>query len=102
MVAINSAILHDVIERLPLLDLSLTKGKRLHAGGSRKRQRDDTEVVAPVRRSRRGLGEALDETPPEVGHTINMSSSYSTAKLQEMKYELLTRSIALLYFQHGN
>ncbi|PBL01858.1 hypothetical protein ARMGADRAFT_1005352 [Armillaria gallica] len=85
MVAINTAILHDVIERLPLLDLSPAKGKRLHAGKSRKRPRDDTEAAAPVRRSRRRLGEALDETSPE-----------------EMKHELLTRNIALLYFQHGN
>ncbi len=94
--------MHDVIERLPLLDLSLAKGKRLHAGKSRKRPRDDTEAAVPVRRSRRRLGEALDETSPEVGHTINMSSSYSTTKLQEMKHELLTRNIALLYLQHGN
>ncbi len=70
MVAINVAILDDVIERLPLLDLSLAKGKLPHAGKSRKRPRDNTEAVAPVRRSRRRLGETLDELSLEVGHTI--------------------------------
>ncbi|KAK0437297.1 uncharacterized protein EV420DRAFT_1669942 [Desarmillaria tabescens] len=85
MVAINVAILHDVIERLPHIDLSLAKGKRLHAGQSRKRPRENTEAAVPVRRSRRRLGEAIDEVTSE-----------------EIINELLNRKIALLYLQHGN
>ncbi|PBK65722.1 hypothetical protein ARMSODRAFT_1087332 [Armillaria solidipes] len=85
MVAINAAILRDAVDRAPLLDPTLTKGKHLHTSKSRKRQRDVTEATVPIRRSRRRLGETPDEIAPE-----------------EMKHELLTRAIALLYFQHGN
>ncbi|PBL01836.1 hypothetical protein ARMGADRAFT_1158499 [Armillaria gallica] len=85
MVAINAAILRDAVDRAPLLDPTLIKGKRLHASRSRKRPQDNTETAAPVRRSRRRLGETLDETSPE-----------------EIRHELLSRNIALLYFQHGN
>ncbi len=102
MVAINAAILRDALDRAPLLDPTLIKGKRLHAGRSPKRPRDNTEAAAPVRRSRRRLGETLDEMSPEVSYTINMSSSYLTKNLQEIRHELLSRNIALLYFQHGN
>ncbi|KAK0490414.1 hypothetical protein IW261DRAFT_1555550 [Armillaria novae-zelandiae] len=65
MVAINVAILHDVIERLPLLEPSLAKGKRRHAGKSRKRPWDNAEAPSPVRRSRRKLEETLNEMSPE-------------------------------------
>ncbi|KAK0490395.1 hypothetical protein IW261DRAFT_1587894 [Armillaria novae-zelandiae] len=85
MVAINAAILHDAVDRALLLDPTLLKGEGLRAGKSRKRPRNDTEAAVPVRRSRRRLGEALDETSPE-----------------EIRHELLSRNIALLYFQHGN
>ncbi|KAK0231412.1 hypothetical protein IW262DRAFT_1526805 [Armillaria fumosa] len=85
MVAINAAILRDAVDRAPLLDPTLIKGKRLHAGKSHKRQRDTTEATVPVRCSRRRLGETPDETA-----------------LEEMKHELLTRNISLLYLQHGN
>ncbi len=60
------------------------------------RQREATEATVPIRRSRRRLGETPDEIAPEVGRTINIPSSYSTTKLQELKHELLTRNIALL------
>ncbi|KAK0447980.1 hypothetical protein EV421DRAFT_1900644 [Armillaria borealis] len=85
MVAINAAILRDAVDRAPLLDPTLIKGKRLHAGKSHKRPRDNTEAAAPVRRSRRRLGETLDETSPE-----------------ELIHELLSRNIALIYMQNGN
>ncbi|KAK0231416.1 hypothetical protein IW262DRAFT_481713 [Armillaria fumosa] len=84
-VAINAAILRDAVDRAPLLDPTLIKGKRLHAGKSHKRQRDTTEATVPVRRSRRRLGETPNETA-----------------LEEMKHKLLTRNISLLYLQHGN
>ncbi|KAK0498161.1 hypothetical protein EDD18DRAFT_1350782 [Armillaria luteobubalina] len=85
MVAINAAILRDAVDRAPFLDPTLIKGKRLHTGKSHKRPRDNTEATAPVRRSRRRLGETLDEISPE-----------------EIRHELLSRNIALLYFQHAN
>ncbi|SJL01282.1 uncharacterized protein ARMOST_04600 [Armillaria ostoyae] len=85
MVAINVAILRDAVDRAPLLDPTLIKGKHLHTGKSRKRQRDVTEATVPIRRSRRRLGETPDETAPE-----------------ELMHELLSRNIALLYLQHGN
>ncbi|KAK0231445.1 hypothetical protein IW262DRAFT_1260881 [Armillaria fumosa] len=102
MVAINAAILHDAVDRALLLDPTLLKGEGLGAGKSRKRPRHNTEAAAPVRRSRRRLEETLDETSPEVGYTINMSTSYLMTKSQEIRHELLSRNIALLYFQHGN
>ncbi len=104
MVAINAAILRDAVDRAPLLDPTLMKGKHLHttSGKSRKRQREVAEAAIPTRRSRRRLGETLDETTPEVGDTINMSPSYLMTKLQKIRHELLSRDIALLYFQHGN
>ncbi|KAK0498168.1 hypothetical protein EDD18DRAFT_1071315 [Armillaria luteobubalina] len=85
MVAINAAILHDAVDRALLLDPTLIKGKHMHAGKSRKRQRDATEATVPIRRSRRKLGETPDEITPE-----------------ELTHELIRRNIALLYFQHGN
>ncbi|KAK0498170.1 hypothetical protein EDD18DRAFT_1330467 [Armillaria luteobubalina] len=102
MVAIKVAILHDVIERLPFLDLSLAKGMRLHAGNSRQWPWDNTEAPASVRHSRRKFGATPNEMSPEAGHTINVPSSGSMTNLQEMKHELHTQNIALLCFQHGN
>ncbi len=80
---------------------SATGTSRRHRRGSRFvvtvfRQREATEATVPIRRSRRRLGETPDETAPEVGRTINIPSSYSTTKSQELKHELLTRNIALL------
>ncbi|KAK0183823.1 hypothetical protein F5146DRAFT_1078809, partial [Armillaria mellea] len=84
MVAINAAILRDAVDRAPLFDPTLIKGKGLHACKPRKRPWDKPEEAAPVRRSRRRLGETLDETS------------------SEKSQELLSRNIALLYFHHGN
>ncbi len=103
MVAINGAILRDAIERAPLLDPSLIKGKNLHAGKSHKRQWDATEADVAVRRSRRRLGEApVGETASEVSHKFTATSSYSSIQPQEIVNALLTRNIALVYLQHGN
>ncbi|KAK0205960.1 hypothetical protein DFS33DRAFT_1381056 [Desarmillaria ectypa] len=85
MVAINAAILRDVIERLPLLDPSLAKGMHLHASKFPKRPRDEDKAIVPLRRSRRRLGETVDEVTSE-----------------EIINELLKRNIALLYLQQGN
>ncbi|KAK0231440.1 hypothetical protein IW262DRAFT_1526847 [Armillaria fumosa] len=85
MAAINAAILHDAVDRAPLLDPTLIKGKHMHTGKSHKRHRDVTEATVPIRRSHCRLGETPDETAPE-----------------ELIHELTSRDIALLYLQHGN
>ncbi|KAK0498138.1 hypothetical protein EDD18DRAFT_1071378 [Armillaria luteobubalina] len=84
LVAIHLAIIRDALDRAPLLDPSLTAtNKHLTRTNLRKRRRDKEEA-APLRRSRRKLGEPSKEVEPEV-----------------ILSELNIRNVALLYYQSG-
>ncbi|PBK65726.1 hypothetical protein ARMSODRAFT_1087334 [Armillaria solidipes] len=81
MVAINLAIIRDAMDRTALLDPLLHQNKPSLHPRKRRRATDDT---APVRRSRRKLGEPNKEVEPE-----------------EILSELSSRNVTLLYFRNG-
>ncbi|SJL01254.1 uncharacterized protein ARMOST_04572 [Armillaria ostoyae] len=84
LVAIHLAIIRDALDRAPLLDPSLTATNKHSTQTISRKRRRDVDEAAPLRRSRRKLGEPSKEVEPEV-----------------ILSELNIRNVALLYHQSG-